>query len=255
MAAVGVGLALCLVLALGPSPRLWGPPVASSTTWGPFALLQALPVLEWFHWSDRLMVGFSLAGAPAAALVVQAAAGRARALGVAVAVRILGLAGLEFVGTRPAPTAEMVTVSLPALAQLRDLPEEGGLVDLPLPQRGVPSYSYELLQLQHGRPLLHNSFEEDLVVVDPYPQLELWRRWASQLGQPIPGGSRGQVVDWAPLVYQGFAFVALHQGDLPRQRWVRMTEALDAELGEPVLREGDRWICWRIPGTVLQGGS
>lgn len=245
---VALGLALSLVLAWGPAPRLSGPPMPNATAWGPFAVLGELPVLRWFHWPDRLVVGFSLAGPAAAVLVVGHLLRRRLGLGLALGGLVLGLAVAEFALTRPPKAAALTRAVLPALEELRALPEEGALLEVPAPNTRADPYASQLLQLQHGRPLHFHSFEPALVGVSTLPPLVDFEAWAAALGARGPRSAGGAAPSWSALRDLGYRFLALHQEGLPRQRWKQVRRQLVETLGEPFLAEGERWLCWRLPG-------
>ena len=64
---IAVGLVLALVCAMGFSPRLRGP-AGADVSWAPFALLQHLPFMGWYHWPSRMMCFWSIVVPVSAAL-------------------------------------------------------------------------------------------------------------------------------------------------------------------------------------------
>ena len=53
-------------------------------------------------------------------------------------------------------------------------------------------------------------------------------------------------VDVVGLRSQGFRFVVLHKRGWPPPRWKVARESLTMSLGEPFLRDGTDWLCWRL---------
>ena len=246
-----LGLAVSLVLALGPNPGLWGPGPGQSAGWGPFALLQGLPLLGWFHWPDRLLAVWSLAAVVAAALLVDALGRRRRWLGVVAACLLVADAGLEAGWAGRWPTGRYRIPEHPGAQQLGALPGSGAVLDLPPQPNPVNHLHYQLAQIHHGRPIRHHHHLTHLVGpggsdgVDQQPLLT----WFQAL-------MHGQALEREPfteaelggLRQAGFDYLVLHQPGWPPQRWARARDLLLESLGEPVIQQGQSWICWRLPG-------
>ncbi len=254
-AVLGMLLLLSLLLALGPSPRFYGPPASGATWWSPFALLQELPVLGWFHWPDRLLWGFSLASAVAAALLLRKLSeniGRATALGLAAL--LLLAAGSEAWLTDRWPRGRFGLANVPWAQELAMVPGPGAVLDLPPMHNIVQNLDYQLLQLRHGRPILFNMFLPHLVSSQVDARLR---------GDPVlswflgPGAGQGSgrkpfsAGDFQGLRDLGFRFVVLHRRRVSGSRWKTDRDLLLRSLGQPGIssKSGD-WMCWDLDGIL-----
>jgi hypothetical protein len=247
-----LGLALSLALALGPHPALWSPGPGQAASWGPFALLQGLPVLGWFHWPDRLLAVWSLAAVIAAALAVDALGRRRRWLGVLVACLLLADAGIEAGLAGRWPRGRYRIPAHAGAEQLAALAGAGAVLDLPPQPNPVNHLHYQLIQIRHGRPIRHHHHLRHLLepgVDDGVDQQAVlsWFHALMQGGAPERGPF--EVAELAQLRSAGFGFVVLHQPGWPPQRWARARDLLLESLGEPVIQQGQTWICWRLPGV------
>jgi hypothetical protein len=248
-----LGLAVSLVLALGPHPSLWSSGPGQGAAWGPFALLQGLPVLGWFHWPDRLLAVWGLAVVVAAALVVDALGRRRCWLGVLAACLLVADAGLEAGWAGRWPTGHYRIPEHAGAAQLGALLDTGAVLDLPPQPNPVNHLHYQLAQIHHGRPIRHHHHLGHLVIsdaaagVDQQPLLAWFH--ALMHGQ-APRRDAFSGSELQQLRQAGFGYVVLHQHGWPPQRWSRARDLLLESLGEPVIQQGQSWICWRLPGAA-----
>lgn len=241
------GLVLTFVLGMGPSPGLWAPGDIAPGAWGPFAWMQSAPVLGWFHTPDRLLVGWSLAAAVAAALAVDAIAriraplgalGAAVALGVSVGHVHLGKlwpAG----GWRPGGP--------PALQVIAAAEGEGALLDLPPVGAGMDAMQYTIFQMLHQRPIPYHMTLPYLTtdtfgpLAEKYPVL----RWVGNpRGRPVPPSARA---DLLALRASGYRWVVLHTNRLPPNGRSAALSAFTDALGPPTLSDPAGWSCWELP--------
>jgi hypothetical protein len=249
---VGVGLALALLMALGPHPGLLAPGAPEGEPWGPFALLQGLPVLGWFHWPDRLLAVWSLAAVAAAALAVQWLGARWRWAGLALAALLLADAGLEAWAFGRWPVGRFEIPQHAGATELAGLAGSGAVLDLPPQPQAVNHLHYQLLQIRHGRPVRHHHHLSHLVApgvggsVDQQPLL----RWFHGLmqGRESPRGTFTSE-ELRGLSEAGFGYLVLHRKGWPQQRWSRARDLLLESLGEPVIQQGPAWMCWRLDGA------
>lgn len=247
----GVGLALCLLLALGPAPGLLAPGDPTHGAWGPFAWFHGLPVLGWFHWPDRLLATWSLAAVVAVALAVDALGRRWRWAAVVVAALVVADAWVEARQAGRLPTGHYRVPEHSGAEQLALLPQAGAVLDLPPRPQPVQHLQYQLLQIRHGRPLRFHHHLQHLRGESGANSLA---------GDPVlawfEGLMHGQQEARDPfstrelegLRTAGFAFVTLHRQGWPEHRWQRARALLLESLGEPVIQQGSAWICWRLPG-------
>jgi hypothetical protein len=249
---VALGLVLSLVLALGPHPGLLAPGAPHGEPWGPFAVLQGLPVLGWFHWPDRLLAVWGLAAVAAAALAVQWVGARWRWAGVALAVLLIADAGIEAWWSGRWPVGRFRIPQHAGADQLATSPGEGAVLDLPPQPQAVNHLHYQLLQIRHGRAVRHHHHLSHLVApgadgsVDQQPLLA----WFHALMQGAPGHREPFTPqELSGLGEAGFGWVVLHQKGWPAPRWSRARDLLLESLGEPVIQQGQSWICWRLPGA------
>ncbi len=242
-AGLGGLLGLSLLLALGPTPALHrgGPPVwTGPTLWD---LAHAVPILDWFHWPDRLTVPWSLLAPVAAALAVTAARRRAgRAAAVLLGLLLLGGALAEHAAAQRGPPAAWRPQPRPSATWLRDQPGSGAVFDLPLNGRGHMSQSHLVDQLTHGRPTRAHPFLDHLVVSPADPAALPLRdntalRWLSAVHprSPRPAGPLDPAA-LAGLGAAGFDWIVLHETALPAPLAAELSAALAAALGPPVHR-------------------
>ena len=238
---VAAGLALTWLLAAGPGPGLFGP---TEATWGPFAWLQKLPVLGWFHWPDRLLVVWSLAAAVAAAALVE----RVPKLPILAAVVVLAAALFEQRERWPRGIFELQ--DHPGAAWLAE--GEGVVLDLPIQPKPQHHLRYMILQMEHGRPIVFNMVLDHLsdprlrerVEVDPV--LSWFRRL---MDRDKPEAADFAPEDFAGLHAQGVRHIVLHRAGWPPDRWQLGSVALERALGEPALRVGPEWTAWTLTAS------
>jgi len=236
-AAVAVGLLVAAALALGPAPRLAGPPRpdAAPLAWAPFSLVQQVPVLGWYHWPDRVMLLWPLALAPAVALLIARLARWRRAVGLGLALLVVGRWGM--VAHESAPEGKFALPADPAVRQLADVEGSGAVLDLPVDTSPQSVLRYQMFQTQHGRPLLLHSFPNHLHYGE-----------AAVLASPIVRWSRGAVgpaPDVSGLRAAGVGFVTLHKPWMRGPQFGRARQALKDALGPPLL-ESPQWACWAL---------
>lgn len=250
-ALVGLTLLGALALALGPRPGLWGPGPPTLEPWGPFAAIQGLPLLGWFHWPDRLLVPWSLAAAVAAALWVRQVGQRHVLAGAGLAALLLGGAAGETLSAGRWPRAMYQIERRAGPLALSELTEPGALLDLPIQAEPVNHLPYMLDQVTHGRPILFHMvlshLDEDgprrRALADPVLS------WFVRLTEARPPEAPGfQPEDFSALHAQGFRFLVLHQPGWPGDRWEMADAALREALGPPALSDGRAWQCWHVPG-------
>lgn len=251
MAALGGLLLISYLLALGPCPRLWQPAEPTADPWGPFALLQRLPVLGWFHWPDRLLLGFDVAAPVAAACWIHRIRrwrpGRGRIPAAVLALLVLASAAWEVHRADRWPRARFRMLSLVPVQALGRDPVEGAVLNLPRhTDRAVHAYDM-LLQVDHGRPLRFGMHQRHLLgEADPLSDHAL-SRWAEDLGRGVL--SEAPVLDrerLAPWREAGFAFVTLSRKGMRRRAWQRARRVLEQALGPPVYFVETNWICWSL---------
>ena len=240
---VAIGLGLTLVLALGPGPGLIGP---GEGAWGPFAWLQQVPVLGWFHWPDRLLAVWSLAAVVCAARAVEWLAGRHLAMSVGAALVLVGTS-LGEQRMRWPHGAFRIEPQEHALA----LAERDGIVlDLPIQADPVHHLDYMLVQVTHGRPIVFNMVLSHLsdpslgkrVEADPVLS------WFASLQRPqAPSAPDFDADAFQGLVDAGVTTVVLHERGWPRERHDQAVDAVSVALGPPRRGPGVRWWDINIP--------
>ncbi|MBK7760958.1 MAG: hypothetical protein IPI35_32015 [Deltaproteobacteria bacterium] len=254
---LGVGALLGLlgawVLALGPSPGLWAPGPRMEVVWAPFVWLQSFPVLGWFHWPDRLLCVFSLAGVCAVSRIIDCVEYIKHKsfymIQIIVAIVFLTASASENQRSGRWPVAEYEPLARAPSQALGALPEEGAVLDLPIQPAAVQHLNYQIEQLGHERPILFHMALSHLqdpslaarVAEDPLLS------WFRALMEPGERPARQFTeADLAGLRSQGFRFVVLHKRGWPPPRWKVARESLTMSLGEPFLRDGTDWLCWRL---------
>ncbi|MCB9794016.1 MAG: hypothetical protein H6741_14975 [Alphaproteobacteria bacterium] len=255
--ALGVGafLLAALLLALGPRPGLWAPGGPETEPWGPFAAIQGLPLLGWFHWPDRLLASWSLAAVAGAGLLVTQLRERHVLLGMGLGALLLGEATAETWQAGRWPRAQLQLERRAGPLALAELQEPGALLDLPIQPQPVNHLPYMMDQLTHGRPILFHMVLShlDADAVSRRAEQDPVLRWFMALMQAQPPRPLGlSPADFSRLHAQGFRFVALHQPGWPPDRWEMADRALRASLGEPVLSQGRAWQCWRLPAFPVE---
>lgn len=244
---VAGGLILNLILALGPGPGLFEP---SDASWGPFAWLQKLPVLGWFHWPDRLLAVWSLAAAVCAALAVEKLPKLWMAVLAAVVVLSEGLVEQR----ERWPRGIFALQDHPGAQHLSR--GEGIVLDLPIQPEPVNHLRYMLLQMEHGRPIVFNMVLDHLADprlserIDADPVLS----WFRALMEPEkPDRSEFSAADFAGLRAQGVRDIVLHRRGWPPDRWQLASLVLERSLGEPAMRVGPEWTAWSLSATAPEG--
>jgi hypothetical protein len=251
---IAIGLGLTLLLATGPTPRLWGPAAATPTPWAPFLLLQKLPLMGWFHWPDRPLLAWSVAAPVAAAAVIDAARRLPHKLASLAALLLAALfVGDAVVETRQTRRWPDARYSLPASGGMvwlgRD-PHPGAVLDLPWQGRGNFTVDYTANQLVHGRPIHFGLLPERLTGVDQSAfiaqvPLLLWIE-AAEGGAvaAAPALSEGELA-W--LSAQGFGWLNLRGPGVDPQLAAQLAQSVEAALGPPVRDEPPFVRLYRIP--------
>lgn len=251
------GLLLCLLLALGPQPGLW---LVGDLAWAqavaPYTLLQSTPVLGWFHTPDRLLIGWSVAAAAAAGLLLHATWSRPWPLPL----RVLLVAGLTFgLGLGNVHRSVQVgawnytpwrPVGGPALEALAEAPVEGALLDLPPRDPGIETLMFMELQLAHQRPSPYHATLPHLTTAD---NAALGRRyrlvaWLDRDNQLEAPSVEEVEADLERLREDGYAFLTLHPRMVPRDRRQTVRRLLKETLGEPYVSNGQIWMSWSLDG-------
>jgi len=243
VAGVALGLAAALVVAAGPAPGLWtaGEPAA----WAPLSWGRHLPLLGWFHWPDRLLVVFNLAAPLTAALVIDRVARRRRRTAAALAVAAVLVTGAERHHQQLWPFGGFALAPHDGALALSELPS-GAVLDLPRQPDPVHHLRYQLIQMQHGHPIVHDMILSHLGP-SVAPATGALMRWFVDLMGPIapePLALDAEMV--AELQEQGVGYVVLHKDGWPLERWALARRVLADGLGTPTLRQGDGWLCWEL---------
>lgn len=239
----GVGLLLAAAFACGPDPRLWGPPADPALPpvaqwWSPFALMQRLPVLGWYHWPDRIMIFWPLAAACAMALLLQRTAKNSRFAAGVLAALVLGLATRE--GVRAAPKGVYQLPNDPALLALAQEPQSGAILDLPVEPIAQRVLRYQLFQIRHQHPLPFHSFPHHLhYSTSPVFQSHV-AQWS--MGQTPAPPDRAAIQELRNL---GISHITLHRPWLRGPQYQHSREAIEAVLGSPLI-ESPVWACWSL---------
>ena len=143
-----------------------------------------------------------------------------------------------------------------AARQLGQLPGVGAVLDLPMQPQPVHHLRYQLIQREHGRPVLFSMVLDHLgdgterrrIQADPVLS------WFLDLMEgPTADRAAFETPHWSCLREEGFTHLVLHRQGWPPERWSRARLLLYASLGEPVIEQGRDWICWRLPGADSGG--
>ncbi len=244
---------LCLLLALGPDPGLMEPGdlVRGGKAWGPWARLQGLPFLGWFHTPDRLLCAWSMAAPVAAALVLDRIRRLPRGLWVAVPLGLVmaGTAVVEAHRGMMWPMGRYEPRDFPALRELAAIEGDEPVLDLPPRSHRLHTMPYQAAQLIHGRPIPYHMTGPGLTT-DVIAQLSREEPFFGWYRGQVSGHGAGEPIEpeaLESLRRVGFRFVILNARQLlPRSRQ-RVTWAMLRELGPPLLREGEDWYCWELP--------
>jgi len=240
-------LALAFVLGLGPHPSAW--PGAPGLPWGPFSALQAIPVLRWFHWPDRIVSVWGIASGAALATTLTWSARRRPRLSGAVGVLALALAVARIVQIGAWPTGDRVLPASPALETVRDDPRPGAVFDLPLRPLGDARYGPQLAQTVHERPIRSIGTVPWLLPSDHVAPPD----WSRSIDPSVPVASiTFTEADRQQLIDQGYGFIAF-QRPRSRYRWAVQAESVLLELlGPPLARDKTLgWTCWALAPTTV----
>jgi hypothetical protein len=244
LAAVGVGLLLSLLLAIGPTPGLWSR--GDLGIWGPQAHLQGLPILGWFHSPARLALGFSFVSVlAAAALVDRLWSGGRRALAGGLAALIVASAIWEDEKAGDWPRGGFALPDWPEVREVGARPGAGAVLDLPISHLGVHTQDNQLTQLLHGRPIPGHPWlpwmapdrSEEAVAGVALLQ------WVSEGEGAAPVFTAS---DRQTLLDRGLRFVAVTPRYVRRGRAGEVVAALTAAWGPPITGKPQRWICWDL---------
>lgn len=257
---VGLGLLLTWILAAGPSPGLWRVGVEADGFWGPYAWMQRIPLLGWFHTPDRLLVGWNLVGVVAAALLFDRVRGLLSArprLGMALAILIgLGLGGTAWRHVQLRHLLPKGDWELPLAAVYRGpatVGVEGALLDLPPRAPGPPALQYQLLQMLHERPIPYHMTLPSLTTAREEKILALGTLAAATTGISPPGGTLDPATireELQAMEELGYAFLAIHPQQLGRRRAREISRAIVAAVGPPQWEVPGDWLCWQLSPNV-----
>lgn len=250
--AVGVvlGLVASVVLALGPSPGLWRGGDLWTTAdggfrlWGPFALMQQLPILGWFHSPARLAMGVSVAVAAGGALLVERAWAWKRPVAGLLALGLPAYAAGEawMGGDWPVPAFDLPPYQ--RVVELADHPAEGAVLSLPVAREGHQHEQRVVFQLLHKRPIAGHIYLPYLAP-DQTPRFvdqSGWLRWLSEGGPPADFAA----ADRGLLQRGGFAFVTVFWREVEPERQGAMRASLSAALGDPVAEQPGLWSAYAV---------
>lgn len=246
--AVALGaLGLTVILAMGPEPGLWIR--GDLGVVGPWAWLQVLPVLGWFHSPHRLAMGVHLLAPVAAALlacILWECGGRRRWTGPVLALALLGSTAAETAQARLWPVAAFTVPDWDYLRQIGRQPGEGAVLELPPNATPTWAQDVQLRQLLHQRPVPGHAWLPHLAT-DHTPtalQRVTWLAWVAGLERgPEPALS---LEDRAWVAARGLRFLAVDLRFL-RPDHAALVEARLTELvGEPVARMDRGWACWDL---------
>lgn len=251
------GLVICFLLALGPEPGLWQ---VSDLPWAaafaPYPLLQGTPILGWFHTPDRLLIGWSVAAAVAAGLLLHATWTRSWPWPLR-GLLVLGLTALfvqgnlhrakdvgawQYTPWRP--------VGGPALQAIAEAPVEGALLDLPPRAPGIETLMFMELQLAHQRPSPYHATLPHLTTASIEALAERYQLvgWL-QRRKTAPAPTAEELEAELELLRQdGYAFISLHPRMVPRDRRTLVRRLLRDALGEPFAENGLVWLSWSLHG-------
>ena len=249
---LGLGLMLVvgLLLALGPDPGLLrAGDVEVLQGHGPYAWLQGLPVLGWFHTPNRFLCLWSVVAAVAAALALDRIAARRRWLGPALAVVLVlsGLGEAHWGGYRPHGGYHIPDHQ--GLQGLAAQPGDGVVLDLPVREHRLHVLPYQAMQLTHRRPIPYHMTSPLLTTqgIGEREHRNGFMRWFR--GQ-VAGGSPEpfERSDLEQLRGYGYRWVVLNRSVVHWAAQERVVRAMEEGLGEPMLSDGDgQWLCWELP--------
>ena len=245
-----IALLTTWILALGPAPTLIGTPNTEPSAWAPFTWLQALPIGGWFHWPDRLLVFWSLAGTAAVGRALTYLAERGRPFWQWAG---LGACAVVFTATDLYqegrwPYAGFEPPRRHVAKELRQLDGPGAVLDLPVIPRDPANLRYQLLQFLHRRPIFADSYLDHLrektagAQVIAHPVVD----WLiPKVGPPPEPPETITEEEKQVLIDLGFRFIVLHQKGLEGHRFATAREALERWFGSARFSSGD-WICWDL---------
>ena len=252
--AVGVllGLFFSLLLALGPSPGLWeGGDLWRSASdkpmlFGPFAVMQQLPVLGWFHSPARLAMGVSIAIAGAGALLVDRLSTRSRPLAIVVGLALPTYAAVDAQLAGNWPTPGFAIPAHPA-TELAQHTVDGAVLALPPTAEPWQHEQRAVLQMLHHRPITGHLFLDHLATdhtADLVYRVPLLA-WVSE-GAPRARAPTLSPSDRAFLVDQGVAIVTVHHKQLETRRSADISQALRTAFGAPMAEQAGRWSAYAV---------
>jgi hypothetical protein len=253
---VALGCLFAISLSWGPHPAWFGPGNPASGSWGPFRLMQAIPVLGGFVWPDRFLAALSLATPPAVALLMDRVGAWSRRHGMPASLAF-ALGGLVLVGSLAEawyndriPSRGFELVETPELQLLAGMSADGAVLDLPRPRTAARAVQYQNDQMVHGRPLLflmplHAATDR---AVDQRVRQDPVLGWFATLrGKAPPADVTFGPDDLHSLRTQGFGFLVLHGDDLPPTRHALARAVLTRSLGEPsIARPDGSWLAWKL---------
>lgn len=237
-------LGLAFVLGLGPRPSA-GPGAPPITMHGPFSWLQAVPGLRWFHWPDRIVSVWGIAGAAATGVSVTRLSTRRR-LQWGLVAAALALAAVRVAHTGRWPVGRFVLPESDSWVELREDETPGAVYDLPLRGRGVSGYAGALAQIQHGRPVRSYGGVPWLLPDAEAPFAPPGFAVALDPRRPVPELTVTDA-DRRALNDAGFGFLVLRRPDGGARWYAAALSALTAELGPPRYRDPALgWSCWAL---------
>ena len=225
-AVAGVGLVVSLLLAVGPTPGWMAPGDLGIP--GPWAAMQSLPFLGWFHTPDRLAVGINLAAVCGAAAAFDRLKGPWRW----VLAFLLVVSGILHVYRTVHPRGHW---SLPPPIELVG---EGAVLDLPAFPPGMEVGPYQFHQLMHQRPIPYHMTATYLThdslagLIDGLPAIQALV--APAVGT-VPEDTL--VAELRVLRERGVGTLMLHTGRFVAQHGVTRQRLLSKKLGSP-----ERWM-------------
>ena len=259
---VMLGLALTLLLALGPEPGLWTVGDLGPVSWAPYTFLQSTPILGWFHTPDRLLIGWCIAAPVAAALVLDRLS-RSRLPLAARALLVVGLVAVFTWGNLDRARSLLLLQyapwspqSHPAIRAVGEAPVEGALLDLPPRDPGINSLLLMELQLVHERPSPYHATLPHLTTASVADLGERYGivAWLAQAGgsaatEALPQPTVEEVkADVERLRDDGYAFVVLHPNMVPRDGRRASVQLLTKALGRPYAANRQAWMAWSLTG-------
>ena len=238
---IAVGCLIVGVLALGPQPRLMGPPSAEATPWGPFYWVTRLPVLGWFHWPDRLLCLVSLAAVAATGRVLPLL----RRPPLFASLVLAGALIETSIAHRWPPSGPTLDAPEPVHALARS-PRAGAVLNLPIHEDAPLHLFDQQLQIHHGRPIRFSMFLPHLHRDNTREASPIIDWFHDLMGEKPPPAATFEPADFAELERQGFSFITLSQFSLPRPHWRRAHRVLTSHLGPPRW-EDKKYAVWEIP--------